>query len=246
MSFRTANIFLRAVHAVALCEGGIRNPVLVIITGYRLVGRYDRNTCIQSFFDYTVSMQYNTELFVAIASSGQSSSLTQGISIFLASYLDKIAVVCFVSWWVWELVQHTQHHRIGAETRWLREGVLTFITLFCVLWIVVLSKNLFHIPRPSAGVLALIAPLVTTSDMWSFPSGHAAVFAGLATSIAYFRNRFVFLTAVTVGLLISVGRIMVGVHTPIDILAGWGIGVGVAILVHRVFGDKLTGSFVKE
>lgn len=66
----------------------------------------------------------------------------------------------------------------------------------------------------------------------SFPSGHATVFAALAF-VLYYLDKRVGWIAIIFAFLISISRVVAGVHYPIDMLAGWVIGVGVAYLVMK-------------
>jgi undecaprenyl-diphosphatase len=85
--------------------------------------------------------------------------------------------------------------------------------------------------------------LIAESDP-SFPSGHAteatAVFVTLALVVAVFVLRRPIVRAATVlgaGLLsvaIGVSRLVLGVHWPSDVLAGWALGAGTALAVTLV------------
>lgn len=71
----------------------------------------------------------------------------------------------------------------------------------------------------------------------SFPSGHAAVSAALATSWSLSHPKWYVLgpgAVWTVG--VSLSRLHLGVHYPSDVLVGIGIGVGVAVLAHQFRG----------
>jgi undecaprenyl-diphosphatase len=111
-------------------------------------------------------------------------------------------------------------------------------------------KGLVGRPRPDA---ALHLDLVYSS---SFPSGHAAmtpvVYLTLALLIASSeRRRGVRLATLTAaGCLVfgvGVSRVYLGVHWPTDVLAGWILGVGVAlaaaVVLHR-FAPRSTAAFV--
>jgi undecaprenyl-diphosphatase len=81
-------------------------------------------------------------------------------------------------------------------------------------------KVLVDRPRPH------LDPLVRVPTDWSFPSGHAATsFAG-ATMLAHFLpRRRLLLYALAVAIAFS--RVYVGVHYPVDVLAGAALGTAV-------------------
>jgi membrane-associated phospholipid phosphatase len=87
-------------------------------------------------------------------------------------------------------------------------------------------KNLMHLPRP-AGALPLdsfniIGPVFKHR---SFPSGHATtVFTFLGIWILSSRQLWSRWALLTVGMIIALSRIVVGVHWPTDILAGMAVG----------------------
>ena len=66
----------------------------------------------------------------------------------------------------------------------------------------------------------------------SFPSDHTIVFFSVCISIALFRKRFWYLW-VALALILSISRIYVGVHYPVDILVGALLGTIAAILVYK-------------
>ncbi len=85
-------------------------------------------------------------------------------------------------------------------------------------------KLLFDRPRPS------VLPMLSDSDPWSFPSGHAmmtlAIFLALAVLIGdsvrgkWMRSTLV-TAAVTISAFVGFSRMYLGVHYPSDVLAGW-------------------------
>ena len=95
--------------------------------------------------------------------------------------------------------------------------------------IVELLHSVMFRPRP---FLALnFQPLVMEHSS-SFPSGHAAFFFSFATAIYLYNKQWGkwFFAAAAV---ISIARIIAGVHYPSDILAGSAIGIGMAYAVVR-------------
>lgn len=96
-------------------------------------------------------------------------------------------------------------------------------------------KPLLARPRPpGAGELIGIAP------SYSLPSGHAAnaaaVFTGIAlvASVIWWRRaqrRAIWAVAVAATLLVGASRVWLGVHWPSDVVAGWLVGAGWALLL---------------
>ncbi|MDT7935324.1 MAG: phosphatase PAP2 family protein [Sphingomonadaceae bacterium] len=94
-------------------------------------------------------------------------------------------------------------------------------------------KHAFGRQRPT------IVPRLVEIHTLSYPSGHAlnsaviylTLGAILARTEAQLRTRVYVLTAsMTVALLIGISRVYAGVHWPTDVLAGWAVGAGWALL----------------
>jgi undecaprenyl-diphosphatase len=74
-------------------------------------------------------------------------------------------------------------------------------------------------------------PLVTTPTDLSFPSGHAATsFAG-ATMLAFLLGRRVAPVLLVLAALVAASRVYVGVHYPVDVVAGAALGTGVTLVL---------------
>lgn len=76
--------------------------------------------------------------------------------------------------------------------------------------------------------LTIIGPRLTVV---SFPSGHTATITSFAT-IVFLHARRAWLTVLllTLVLLVGISRMAVGAHWPIDVLAGWLVGMLIAVI----------------
>ena len=93
-------------------------------------------------------------------------------------------------------------------------------------------RYFYNRPRPFE-ILSNIYQLLEHSPGGSFPSGHAAFFFALATSVFFYRKIWgiiFFLAALSIGL----ARVSAGIHWPSDILAGAVIGILTSIIVNLV------------
>lgn len=154
----------------------------------------------------------------------QSSSLLDGVFLWTHALGTSFFFVFFVmgvSLWHFRRREHNEF------VAWLAVGVSTYIIRIGL-------KTYFAIPRPHLWV-----PLVTETG-FSFPSGHALgaatfypLFAWIVLGSLSARVSFWMALAITLTLLIGIGRLYLGVHWPVDVLAGWGIGFGQCLIVKR-------------
>jgi undecaprenyl-diphosphatase len=118
------------------------------------------------------------------------------------------------------------------EGKWHAAVFLVFAVAGGIL-ISTLLKMGFDRPRPD---LVPHGSIVSTA---SFPSGHstlsAVVYLTIGALIARFRPNprvrvYVLSLAIMVTFLVGISRVYLGVHWPTDVLAGWSIGAGWALL----------------
>ena len=138
---------------------------------------------------------------------------------------DEVFFIVFfpVSYWLWN------------KSILARAGVVIFFSVFFNAWL----KNLFEIPRPPIEHLVM----AEVGD-WSFPSGHAQYSTVMWGWLAYELkqlalnrsgpagktdlinlSKFVYPIAAAIILAIGFPRIYLGVHYPVDVLAGIFIGL---------------------
>lgn len=110
-------------------------------------------------------------------------------------------------------------------------GVASGVALLLSLLLTNLGlKPLISRTRPYYTVEGLV-PLVTSSDLNSFPSGHTS--AAFAAGLAWARvlpKKWMRVTAVVQAFLMGLSRLYVGVHYPTDVLVGAIVGTVCAIL----------------
>ncbi len=113
-------------------------------------------------------------------------------------------------------------------------------------------KDLFAMPRPFQVAPDQVRVLLPGGERlgYGLPSGHALNAAALWGTLAGMVGHPLF-TIFAIGLVLFIGlsRIILGVHFPHDVLAGWGIGTLVALLmvygaprvVHRLASSRRQG-----
>ena len=143
--------------------------------------------------------------------------------------VGDFAIIAVASWLPFVIVplililEYKQHHALQLEDfLWiLASGFFAFLVGQILKWIV-------GAPRPFIALPEMV-PLFTTPDAYgSFPSLHATFFSaiGLAFFLKHHRAGVWFLL---VALAIGLARVIVGVHFPVDIIFGYGLGAVVAL-----------------
>lgn len=125
------------------------------------------------------------------------------------------------------------------KTRPLGIAVLTALVLSLLITNGVL-KNLVKEARPFVTYPEII-PLVThvSASSYAFPSGHAsASFAAAPLFFHYLPKKFG-IPALILAFLVSFSRLYLGVHYPLDVLAGVVIGLGCAWLAVKMVQEVL-------
>lgn len=161
---------------------------------------------------------FNYQFFQFIYSFAGKSPVLDAFGIFLAEYLPYFLVAGLFFF-------------LASYRSWRKRGVVTAFSLFSL----VLSYGIiayfigFFFPMDRPFVVIDFVPLVGKVPAASFPSGHATVFFTLAF-ILLCLNRSWGWSYFFAAILVSVGRVFVGVHWPLDILGGF-LVAGVSVLI---------------
>lgn len=93
-----------------------------------------------------------------------------------------------------------------------------------------LLKEWFGRLRPCKAGIAGLRVLVDCGPAYSFPSSHAANMGAVGTWLALGARRRRWRAAILLlPLLVAYSRVHVGVHYPLDVMAGWCWGMGLAL-----------------
>ncbi len=167
-------------------------------------------------------MGWNASVALTLNSLVGMSPLGDMVIRFFATYLSFVVVgVCLVAL---------------CRAPWPRERKLEVLVVaavsgaFARLGIVEAIRAVYPHPRPFLALPEIVPLFVEPS--YSFPSGHASFFFALAAAVYCYNRRWgkgLFVAAVLIGL----GRVIAGVHYPLDIIGGAVVGVLVAHITHR-------------
>jgi len=175
-------------------------------------------------------MTLDTQLFYLLNNLAGKSPLFDRIIVFFASYLPYILVILF-----FVLLFFSQYQKREKLQILLVVGISSLITRF---GITELIRFFYHRPRPFL-VLPVHQLLAETS--WSFPSGHATFFFAMATAVFLYNKKWGIVFFITT-ILITISRVIAGVHYPSDIIGGAVIGIVVAYATFYYFARRMTAT----
>lgn len=134
-----------------------------------------------------------------------------GLIVFCAQYLIVAVVAMLVYVWV------KQKGKSSKEM--LVTGVLAGAIALVLSQI---AAALFYNPRPFVG--GQVVPLFAHGSDNGFPSDHAW-FTMTLTAVIFYYNRRIFYVSLLATIAIGVARVAAHVHSPIDIVAGFLVGI---------------------
>lgn len=178
----------------------------------------------------------NNDIFFLVYNFAQSNDLLQKLAIFFAEPFGDVVLVLAATFLLFHHEVFSKKHPVLELKRKWAEIILVFFTAFFARGITEVLKYIVHAPRPFIK-LQNVVPLISESAYSSFPSGHATFYMALGVAI-YLTHKRAGVFFIFCALIIGLARIAVGVHFPIDILAGFALGIIVPVLV-KYFYKKL-------
>lgn len=175
--------------------------------------------------------QLHDQLFFNLHALVGYSELTDSIIYFFAQTLDVYLIVIAML-----TLLVVQYHRATPH----EERMNLVKEMFLITFAVLASWFVAHFLKLTIGGLRpfefyeALEPLFFYAGGDTFPSGHATFFSALALMMTAFHRR-IGMVFIVLAVLISLSRVIAGVHYPLDILAGWIIGGTVSYLVYYGF-----------
>ncbi|MDQ5961739.1 MAG: hypothetical protein QG669_131 [Patescibacteria group bacterium] len=155
----------------------------------------------------------------------------QSLIIWCATGLGTIALIGAVFFVLFhtDTYSHKDNPILMAKLK-LIELVTVFGSVFLSWALVVFLKSVIAAPRPFLYFNSL-NPLFSYGGYDSFPSGHATFFAALATSLYFYHPRMGSVYFI-LALVIGSARVLARIHFPIDIIAGFALGILITTALH--------------
>lgn len=143
------------------------------------------------------------------------------IAVFLAQYSGYVLIgvlVVFI---------------LATKNLWLKVSLWALFTgLIARLVITEIIRFFYDRPRPFE--VLDVTQLISHGPEASLPSGHAAFYFALSLFV-FFINKKIGALFLSVTILMGLGRIFAGIHYPLDILAGFGVGLVSAATVYYIY-----------
>ncbi len=164
---------------------------------------------------------FNQQLFFFINRAVGQWPLLDHFFLFVTNVFVPVLVLGAIVWFFVVLPRKT-----SSEMERLRrygDAGLLLLSLGLVWCITEVIKGGVSFPRPQQ-ILSGAHVLSTFGSYDSFPSAHTA-FAFTVAVFVYQYSRRAGILAILLAILVGVSRIFVGVHFPVDVLAGAAIGI---------------------
>ncbi len=122
--------------------------------------------------------------------------------------------------------------RPGADRKWKLAASSGLASAALALLVNQIIGKIWHRPRPYQTHPTVYHPYAHSHDP-SFPSDHASAAFGIAFAV-FLLDRLVGSIFLAAAVLIAAGRVIVGAHYPLDVIAGCLVGLACALVVVRL------------
>ena len=175
----------------------------------------------------------NERLFLAINGLSHHSAFLDALMVFCAKYIPFILIAFVVYLWL----LGNRSGRSAAFRATLGGGGALILARIV---------GVFHY-QAIPSVLGLGRPLILHAANNSFPSDHVSFSFGIAMSLLFSGSAILWPQAVFLAVLVAFARVFVGVHFPLDVLAGAIVGTAAAAIVHplRRLSDPIADWFYR-
>jgi undecaprenyl-diphosphatase len=174
----------------------------------------------------------NNEVFLFFYNFAHQSAFLDGLLIFFAQFFPYLVILGAAIFLLFHHEIFSAEKPFEALAQKWKEIVLVFFSGISAWVLANLIKIIVQIPRP-VWQFPGISPLLEKTG-FSFPSGHATFYMALAFAI-FFSHKKAGWYFILSAFLIGLARIATGVHFPLDILAGYFLGILIAYLVRYFY-----------
>lgn len=187
-------------------------------------------------------LRYDTAAFRGINALAGRWPIVDAVGVFCARYLILVMVGVVVLKAV--LVLRQSGTRLYAAQMWSEVGHIVLAGAFAFIGNWLFSLWWFR-ERPFVALknVHLIVPAPLTSH--AFPSGHSSVAFAIAFSVLLVDLPFG-LALLVAATAVAIGRVFVGVHYPLDVVAGVFVGLFWALAIHGVARHYHDVEFVRK
>lgn len=176
--------------------------------------------------------QLNTDLFFWIYRFAQNNPNLHDEITFIANTIDNYVLVLALLTFIYFIVKSFERST-PRRFFFIFMEMIRIVVAVCVSWgLSYVIKLATKLPRPYLRFPDEVASLFPYGGFDSFPSGHATLFMALAIMMTLHHRRVGYVFMVF-AILISIARVVAGVHFPIDMVMGWIIGAGVSLLIYK-------------
>lgn len=146
----------------------------------------------------------------------------------LGSYWGAPIALTALAWWAHSVRDPRRAEAIDCQ---VRRFVVAGLLAAVVTWS---FKHALALPRPFEMMDVAERVIKTDASAGSLPSGHSVYIALLAAVLWSLAARPIRIALLVVVLAVGWSRVAQGLHFPADVVAGWIVGVGCALLARRV------------